>query len=939
VSAGVARNRSGLIERQGVLAEIDTLVWALESGTGGTLLIEAAPGLGKTEVLAAATVRARMAGVHVRGAQGGELEQTLGWGIARELLTGPARDRFDRIPEPCAAALGLGGTGAAGDPVAIAHGLSELCADLSAEVPLALIVDDAHWADPVSVRWLAYLAPRARELAVLLILAARPHDPRRPGELTTLAARDGVTVRQLAALSKTGGIELVRRSLPDADDVLCDACYAATGGNAFLLTELMRELSAGEDPLAAMDVAEIEIGRIDRMLARRLAAAGADAERLARAAAVFGAGTAVADVAAVAELDPAAAARAADGLSAADVVAAAEDRRLAFIHPLVHAAVQRLIAPGERSQLHLRAARQLELSGAPVEQVGAHLLAAEPGSEQWVRQRLIAAGDAALAAGALRNAVALYERAAAERVAGRDPVLLAKLGRAAMGVNPPAAEGPLRSALTATADPVDRVPLALDLAVVLQTVRRPEEAVAMLDALGSELRRAGAPRPLQLRVEAELLAQSFHRPQTWHLRRARLPQLAGTLTGENDEEALIVVQQAVEAINTGTAAQVRELAQRAWLDGRLGDVAGSLITPAVMWIPYIRMYVDDYDWTIAVMHEWLKVAQRNGSSVLAAFANCILADAQWRAGALRDAEGSAQAAWEIARELGSGFPGWWIAIGALAQAMVATGSGGDAAALLRVEGVLGGPPPELMLMPLPRAVRAEVLVASGALEQGVRELDQTREWVDARHEPSPGAWRFYATLVDGLLALDRHDEAAEVARGWLRRTRAFGCLSTRGIAERALALTTTGDAQLDGLRRAERTLAQTPARAEHARALLELGAALRRARRRADAREPLRRALDLATRCGAEPLAERARVELLASGGRPRRAVLTGAEALTASERRIAQLAGDGLTNREIAAALFISRKTVERHLGNIYVKLGTSDRRALPAALAAVAT
>jgi DNA-binding CsgD family transcriptional regulator len=109
---------------------------------------------------------------------------------------------------------------------------------------------------------------------------------------------------------------------------------------------------------------------------------------------------------------------------------------------------------------------------------------------------------------------------------------------------------------------------------------------------------------------------------------------------------------------------------------------------------------------------------------------------------------------------------------------------------------------------------------------------------------------------------------------------------------------------------------------------------MRRAGHPKEARDPLRKALDQASRCGASALADRARAELAAAGGRPRRDSLSGADSLTPSERRVAQFAGGGLTNREIANSLFISPKTVERHLGNIYLKLGTNDRRELTAEL-----
>jgi DNA-binding NarL/FixJ family response regulator len=151
---------------------------------------------------------------------------------------------------------------------------------------------------------------------------------------------------------------------------------------------------------------------------------------------------------------------------------------------------------------------------------------------------------------------------------------------------------------------------------------------------------------------------------------------------------------------------------------------------------------------------------------------------------------------------------------------------------------------------------------------------------------------------------------------------------------RASGLVQGGTRGLDLLADAVTVLEPSPARLEYARALTDLGAALRRANRRAAARDPLRQALDVADACGASPLAERARQELRAAGGRPRRPRISGVEALTASERRIAAMAADGPSNPEIAQALFITKKTVEAHLGSAYRKLDIHSRNRLAAAL-----
>jgi DNA-binding CsgD family transcriptional regulator len=144
------------------------------------------------------------------------------------------------------------------------------------------------------------------------------------------------------------------------------------------------------------------------------------------------------------------------------------------------------------------------------------------------------------------------------------------------------------------------------------------------------------------------------------------------------------------------------------------------------------------------------------------------------------------------------------------------------------------------------------------------------------------------------------------------------------------------DDGLGTLEEAVAVLEESPARLEHAKALAALGTALRHARRPTDAREPLRRALELAAVCGADALVEHARSELHATGARPRSEALSGLGSLTPSERRVANLAAGGQTNRDIAQTLFVTPKTVETHLGSVYRKLGIRSRRELPAAIAA---
>ena len=198
--------------------------------------------------------------------------------------------------------------------------------------------------------------------------------------------------------------------------------------------------------------------------------------------------------------------------------------------------------------------------------------------------------------------------------------------------------------------------------------------------------------------------------------------------------------------------------------------------------------------------------------------------------------------------------------------------------------------------------------------------------------PSISPWRSDAALAQ--LALGAEAEARALAAEEVTLARAFKGPRTLGVALRAAGLIDGGRRGIELLRQAVSVIEGSGARLEHARATADLGAALRRAGQRAESRELLRVALDLAHSRGAIALMERARTELVAAGGRPRRLVLRGLDSLTSSERRVAQLAADGLSNRDIAQNLFITARTVEGHLTHAYQKLAVTSREQLPAAL-----
>jgi ATP/maltotriose-dependent transcriptional regulator MalT len=333
------------------------------------------------------------------------------------------------------------------------------------------------------------------------------------------------------------------------------------------------------------------------------------------------------------------------------------------------------------------------------------------------------------------------------------------------------------------------------------------------------------------------------------------------------------------------------------------------------------------------LDEALADARARGSLIGFAVASCWRSEVSYRLGELADAEADARAAIEAA-----GSDGWVLApavLGFLAQALIERGELAEADRLLSGSAIPFGMDQPMTSNWLPFA-RAQLQIAKGELRSAVENVLCCGEWLDAWGLRNPGLldWRTLAALAfAGLGELDR---ARELSGELLAQTESLEQPCSRAIALRTAGLITGGADGIDLLREAVAMIASTEARLEHARTLIELGAALRRLNHRRDARDPLREGADLAQRCGASVLAERGRVELRATGARPRRLAVSGIDALTPSERRIVELAASGLGNPAIAQQLFVTINTVEGHLRHVYQKLSISSRQQLPAALRA---
>jgi predicted ATPase len=386
-----------LLERDAELAAVEALIRATPGG-GGLLAIEGPPGIGKTSLLVEAKARGQATGMQVVAARGSELERTFSYGVVRQLFEPlRARLRADERAEALdgAAALArplfdpaqLAAPPAADSLLATMHGLYWLVANVAARGPLLLVVDDLHWCDLPSLRWLAYVLPRMEGLGVSIVVSLRAGEPGEdPSILVHIVSDPLATVIRPAPLSRAAAARFVRQVLsPDADDAFCAACHGETTGNPLLLRELLHAIAAEGLAPAQQNVPRLrELGARAgvRAVTVRLSRLTPESRRLAQAVSLLGDDADPHHAAALAELDGKAASEAAGALARADVLR--PQPPFGFVHPLIRAAVYEALTPLERDIGHTRAAGLLADVGAEPERVAAHLLltpgAADSGS-------------------------------------------------------------------------------------------------------------------------------------------------------------------------------------------------------------------------------------------------------------------------------------------------------------------------------------------------------------------------------------------------------------------------------------------------------------------------------------------------------------------------------------------------------------------------------
>lgn len=872
-------------------------------------------------------------------ARGGPLEQEFAFGVVRQLLERHLSDaegprRAELLDGPAALVAPAVGTNPTDEPspadatFSICHGLYWLTVNLTAERPLVLIVDDLHWADTPSVRGLLHLAARLDGLPVLIVAGRRTGEPSPDPQLLDELQQLATAVLHPAPLREEAVATLIDERLGASSPQLVAAAHEATGGNPFLLHELLRALRADQQPgtdIRPERLQRLGLQNVARSLLLRLSRLPQGSAAVARAIAVLTTHAEPRHVAALTGLQEAAVGEATDALVAADILASG--RPHTFAHPTVRAAVYDDIPASDRSRLHAAAAAVLQRTGRTAGEIAPHLLVAEPTGDHRTVACLRAAAAQALSQGAPELAQRHLRRALAEPPdEDTMPALLGELGDAEWlaGEDPAAATEHLAAALERTTDPTDRLTRALALHRALFSTGQINEAVALLEQEMQRHPDDANPESL-MRVEAELASIGLLHPSTVSKASARLAPFE-ELSGTTPAELLQLANVACWKWAQGTAEETVHFGRRSLADARIQAAEATDAMPIyeALWA---LAHTDELQLAGTVLDETLADARDRGSVFGISTSCALLALIAVRRGDTATAEAEART--------GAGLPGLSDFVrpplfGYLTLALVARGDLEEAETAIAQSGC-GPDLPEFVCLNPVFGARGTLRLAQDRPEEALadfRELGERSQRVQLRNPVE--AWRIGAARA--LIRLGRRDEAILLAEEQLDLARAWGTTSAIGTAMRGHAL--AHDATPAAFAAAAEMLSRSPARLEQARCLIDLGAALRHANRRIEAREPLREGLELARRCGATPLVERAHQELLVAGARPRRLMFSGQESLTPSERRVAELAASGRTNRDIAQLLFVTPKTVENQLGRAYIKLGISSRGALSQAL-----
>jgi DNA-binding CsgD family transcriptional regulator len=916
-----------LLGRQREVAHIEERLTRAQDGTSAALLLHGEPGIGKSALLRAASDRARELGFTVLRARGFESESDIPFAGLLELLT-PLLSLRDRIPEVQARALGSALALEAPTPFdrfAVPAGMLSLLAASAEGQPVLVLADDVHWFDDASRDALIFVARRLGAEGVVLLCAARP-----VGDLREAFA--GVEALAVSGLDDAAAGELLQRESRHrvADDV-ADGLIATAHGNPLALTEIPRALSAdqlaGREPMAG----PVPAGeQIQEAFARQLA----DLPEPTREALLIAAAmqTGRHDLFRAALAHRGLPADALEPALRAELISI--EGRLDFFHPLLRSAIYHSADPVQRRSVHTTLAA---VASEPARRAW-HLAAAADAPDEEVAAALETAAGEARSRGGLIAGARAFERAA--NLSTDDGARARRLLEAASDF---AQSGRPDHALALVSQAQALVPGG-------------EMATEVVRVRGRVEMRRGAPGTAHDLLVTEADRIEVENPAA---AAALLVEAAVAHMMTGDMEALVATGDRARALLPGGADPVMEVLAGVLVGeahAALGheDEADALLDPAmpfltgehVLTMPselvgmagQCAIWYERWDRATAVLDHLIGVA-REATAInhiiypLAAHSVLDFRRGRWSA-ALADAGEAAR----LARETGLR-PLLTFALAVLAHVEAGMGRRDDARTHARESVHLGE-----LLGGSAITVYGVNALAFDALGNGepevAAELYDRAHRLASRLHMQRGLVQFGADRVEALARLGRTDDAFQALEE-LADTPGGGRWALAALARcRGILADKTSEHHFQ---RALSHHAHDGQPFEQARTQLAYGERLRRDRRRADAREQLGDALEVFERLGAAPWAGRARVELRATGGaaaegdaaEKEAVAAAGLEELTAHELQISRLVAYGMTNREVAAKLFLSPKTIEYHLSQIYRKLDLRSRTQLASLMA----
>jgi DNA-binding CsgD family transcriptional regulator len=904
-----------LVNRVHETAALNALLDAVRLGMSGTLVLRGEAGIGKTALLEGAVACA--SDFRVVRALGIESEMELGFAGLHQIVA-PFLQHLDRLPRPqrdaLASAFGLM-AGPPPDRFQVGLATLTLLADAASERPLLCIVDDTQWLDLESAEVLAFVARRLVADRIALLFAVREPAERRVPltglpelHIGGLLAED---VRRLLATIVAGPL----------DGQVSDRIISETDGNPLAILELTAELTPRQLVSAALLPEPLPIGsRLQQRFLRQVGDLPADTQTFLLLASAEASG------------DPAVVWRAALHLGLdRNAVAAAEAKRLlvvapriAFRHPLIRSAIYHSAPPAERRRMHEALASD---AITDPDRRAWHRSAAAVAPDEDVAAELSRAGERAQQRGGYTSSAAFFSRGAelTPDPGHRAQRLLAAAQASLMAGAPDRAQALLDEAMPELKDPLQRaVARSLDGGVRVALGHGGQTPSILLEA-------ARSMGPFDVTLARQTLLGALEGAVYIH------PATTGPVLREIASEAIALSRPLEKAVRPAdflldgyaavitagyeTGAPLLRQAIRSMANGEL-DATDGLRWLGLVALAAQSLFDDAALYTLVT--RWVRLAREHAALTILPIALSYLAGAELAAGRLKECQALTEQSLEISAATGN--PGM---LGAAARGnaylLAWRGDEAEARAAAAVH----------LAYALERGQTGIVHFARYALmvlELGLGRYDAALENALPLYEddpPSAGSW-VLPNLVEAA-ARSGHETAARAALNRLsQRAKASGTPLALGLLARARAVL-AGDLEAEQLyRESIDHLACSSARPELARSHLLFGEWLRRQARRRDARDQLRTAHDMLASMGIEAFAERARVELLATGERARKRTVETQDHLTPQERQIARLVRDGARNQEIAAQLFISTSTVQYHLVKVFRKLGVTSRTQL---------